>query len=150
QPDVTVGNGMIGQATAAIALSDVPLFSASTADGGIYLVPGGAVASTAVDVYAGAMHGMTNNVSVTSQANFLTIESITATGNAAVAMNSGSLLEYFHASYFGPVMINGPANDGSATGGDYSITSGTGANWAQLGFAPGDVITLSSTFFPLV
>ncbi len=38
-------------------------------------------------VNAGGMHGMTNNVSVTSQANFLTIENIIATGNAAVAMN---------------------------------------------------------------
>jgi hypothetical protein len=151
QPDVTVGNGMIGQATAAIALSDVPLFSASTANGGIYLVPGAGVASTAVDVYAGGMNGMTNNVSVMSQANFLTIENINATGNAAVAMNSGSLLEYSSASYpgyFGGgalVSIHAPTNNGSATGGDYSITrlAPAGTTWAADGFAPGDVINVS-------
>ena len=91
QPDVTVGDGMIGLLNAAISLSDVPLFSATTANGGIYLEPGAGVNSTAVNVYAGGMNGMTNNVSVTSQANFLTIENIIATGNAAVAMNSGSL-----------------------------------------------------------
>ena len=51
------------------------------------------VNSTAVYVDAGGMNGMTNNVSVTSQANFLTIENIIATGNAAVAMNGGSLFE---------------------------------------------------------
>src|SRR5262249_27071802 len=92
-PGVTVADGMIGQGNAPIALSDVPLFSATTANGGIYLEPGGGVNSTAVDVYAGGMNGMTNNVSVTSEANFLTVENITATGNAAVAMNGGSLFE---------------------------------------------------------
>ena len=85
---------MIGQASAAIPLSDVPLFSASTANGDIYLAPGGGVDSTAVDVSAGGMHGMSNGVSVTSAADFLTIENITATGEAAVAMNSGSVIEY--------------------------------------------------------
>ena len=85
---------MIGQASAAISFSDVPLFSASTANGDIYLEPGGGVDSTAVDVSAGGMNGMANNVSVTSQADFLTIENIIATGEAAVAMNSGSVIEY--------------------------------------------------------
>ena len=94
QPDVTVGDGMIGLLNAAVSLSDVPLFVATTANGGIYLETGTAVNSTAYFVLAGGMNGMTNNVSVTSQANFLTIENIIATGNAAVAMNGGSLVEY--------------------------------------------------------
>ena len=94
QAGVTVGDGMIGQASAAIAFSDVPLFSASTANGEIYLAPGGGVDSTAVDVSAGGMHGMANGVSVTSAADFLTIENIIATGEAAVAVNSGSVIEY--------------------------------------------------------
>ena len=94
QAGVTVGDGMIGQASAAIAFSDVPLFSASTANGEIYLAPGGGVDSTAVDVSAGGMNGMANGVSVTSAADFLTIENIIATGEAAVAMNSGSVIEY--------------------------------------------------------
>ena len=94
QAGVTVGDGMIGQASTAIAFSDVPLFSASTANGEIYLAPGGGVDSTAVDVSAGGMNGMANGVSVTSAADFLTIENIIATGEAAVAMNSGSVIEY--------------------------------------------------------
>ncbi len=93
-PNVTVGNGMIGLANTSISLSDVPLFSATTANGSIYLEPGAGVNSTAVNVNAGGMYGMANNVSVTSQANFLTIEKITATGTAQAAMNHGSLLEY--------------------------------------------------------
>ena len=136
---------MIGQVTAAISLSDVPLFSASTANGGIYLAPGGGVDSTAVSVDAGGMNGMTNNVSLTSEASFLTVESITATGNAAVAMNDGSLFEYPGASYIGIVDILPPSNDGSATGGDYSITRETGTTtWAEDGFEPGGVITISN------
>ena len=98
---------MIGQVAAAISLSDVPLFSATTANGGIYLEPGGGVNSTAVDVDAGGMNGMTNNVSVTSQANFLTIENIKATGNAAVDMNDGSLFEP-SAHFTGLVNVNPP------------------------------------------
>ena len=94
QAGVTVGDGMIGQASAAIALSDVPLFSATTPNGDIYLDAGNGVNSTAVNVSAGGMNGMANGVSVTSEANFLTIENITATGEAAVAVNSGSLIEY--------------------------------------------------------
>ncbi len=94
QAGITVGDGMIGQPSAAIALADVPLFDASTQNGDIYLALGGSVNSTAVNVSAGGMHGMSNGVSVTSEADFLTIENITATGDAAVAMSGGSVIEY--------------------------------------------------------
>ena len=46
------------------------------------------------------MNGVVNNVSVTSQANFLTIEDIIATGQAAVTMNSGALVEYDGGNFF--------------------------------------------------
>jgi hypothetical protein len=107
---VTVGNGMIGLtsssssgASGAIGLSQVGSFSAQTNNGNIDLALGGAIDSTATSVNAGG----TGNVSVTSLANFLTIENITAKGttppgtstvvggNVAVAMKSGSLFEYF-------------------------------------------------------
>src|SRR5207244_10849409 len=42
-------------------------------------------------VFAG---GLNNNVSLTSQANFLTIEDIHASGDAGVVMKSGVLYEY--------------------------------------------------------
>ena len=137
QPDVTVGDGMIGLLNAAVSLSDVPIFVATTANGGIYLETGAVVNSTAYFVLAGGMNGMTNNVSVTSQANFLTVEDIIATGNAAVTANNGSLLEP-SAHFGGLVNVNPPTNDGTATGSDESITAGT--SWAGEGFAPGDLI----------
>jgi hypothetical protein len=106
---------------APISLS-APLFSATTADGGIYLEPGADVDSTAVNVNAGSPpYGMANDVSVTSQANFLTIENITATGNAAVAANNGSFIEYSN-SHGSPGLITGqnvsltsPYNIGTAS-----------------------------------
>ena len=116
QPDVTVGDGMIGLLNAAVSLSDVPIFVATTANGGIYLETGAAVNSTAYFVLAGGMNGMTNNVSVTSQANFLTIENIIATGNAAVAMNGGSLVEYGAENITGQnVSLTSPYDIGTAS-----------------------------------
>ena len=53
QSGVTVGDGIIGQASAGIAFSDVPLFSATTANGDIYLTLGGEVNSIAQAVSAG-------------------------------------------------------------------------------------------------
>jgi hypothetical protein len=97
QAGVTVGDGMIGQPNAVISLSDVPLFDARTNDGEIYLEAG--IDSTAEYVSAGGMHGMVNGVSVTSQADFLTIEYVYATGEAALAMNSGALVEYNGGNY---------------------------------------------------
>ena len=140
-PNVTVGNGMIGVANTSISLSDVPLFSATTANGSIYLEPGAGVNSTAVNVNAGGMYGMANNVSVTSQASFLTIERITATGTAQAAMNHGALLEYPSLSYTGLVASFAPTQNDSATGNDYYLTGG---NWSADGFAPGDLITLTN------
>ena len=111
QAGVTVGDGVIGQASAAIPLSEVSLFSAKTANGNIYLEPGGDVDSTAVSVIAGGANG-DGNVSVTSEATFLTIENITATGEAAVAMNSGSLFEYTASgsTTSGSTYVNGLVN----------------------------------------
>jgi hypothetical protein len=86
---VMVGDGMIGQASAAIALSDVPLFTATTNDGAIYLELGSAVDSTAANVSAGGMNGVANAASVTSEANFLTIENIDATGEAPDDQRAG-------------------------------------------------------------
>jgi hypothetical protein len=117
EPDVTVGDGMIGlasapisasaasspgAASAAIDLSEVGSFSAVTKNGNIYLAPGAAINSTAVDVTAGE----TGSVSVTSDATFLTVDLIDATGatptggsailggTVDVDVNNGSLLEF--------------------------------------------------------
>ena len=79
-------------------MSNVPLFDASANDGDIYLQAG--IDSTAQYVSAGGMNNVVNGVSVTSQANFLTIEGIFATGQAAVTMNSGALVEYDGGNFF--------------------------------------------------
>ena len=117
QAGITVGDGMIGQASAAIALSSVPLFSASTPNGDIYLDAGNGVpSSTAVNVSAGGMNNMANGVSVTSSADFLTIENITATGEAAVAANSGSLIEYNGGTITAQIVsLTSPFNIGTAS-----------------------------------
>jgi hypothetical protein len=109
---VTVANGMIGLAsapnpsstgTSAVELSEVNSFSAVTTNGDIVLALGGSVDSTATNVTAGG----TGNVSVTSAANFLTIQDITANGatppggttiggnvDVTTTNSNGSLLEY--------------------------------------------------------
>jgi len=115
QAGITVGNGIIGQASAAIALSSVPLFSAVTPNGDIFLDTGGGVNSTAVNVSAGGMHGVTNGVSLTSQGDFLTIQNITATGEASVTQISGSLIEYNGGVIKGQVVsLSSPFSIGSA------------------------------------
>jgi hypothetical protein len=88
QDVVTVGDGMIGQAGAAIALSDVPLFSATTPNGDIDLEPGNGVDSTAVNVTAGGF----GNVALSSQANFLTVEKTTAHGEDTSRLAPGQVL----------------------------------------------------------
>ncbi len=117
EPDVTVGDGMIGlasappsasagtspsTASAAIALSEVGEFDAFTTNGNIYVALGAAVDCTASGVIANG----TGNVSVTSAANFLSVYEIEATGatptggnavlggNITVDVSNGSLLEY--------------------------------------------------------
>ena len=121
QGGVTVGDGIIGQASAPIALSDVPLFIAAASDGAVYLEPGSAVDSTAVNVYAGELNGVANGVSVTSEAEFLTIEYLQATGEAAVTVNNGALLEYSpngvtHGLIIGQtVSLTSPFNIGTAS-----------------------------------
>ncbi len=152
EPVVTVGDGMIGLAGNAgnptsngIDLSEVGSFIAQTAYGNIYLALGGTIDSRATSVIAGGI----GNVSLTSAANFLTIENITANGatpsgasnvvggNVGVDMNSGSLLEYPpNGSFTGTVTINNAAGDGSAT---QNLSSLTGTDWAAAGFGPGDV-----------
>ena len=104
-----VGNGIIGQPStlasssggaasspdASISLTNVPLFSAVTQRGSIYLDAGGAVNSTAVNVTANSYgYYWTNNVTVSSSAPFLSIQNIFADGGtAAVMMSSGYLLD---------------------------------------------------------
>ena len=90
--NVSVDNGIIGQASAPVSLSTAPLFSATTTNGSIYLNAGGSVNSTAVNVTANGRNGILNNVSVSSSAQFLIVQNITASGLAAVSANSGSIL----------------------------------------------------------
>ena len=111
---------MIGQVSAAISLSNVPQFSATTADGDIYLTLGSGVDSTAVNVNAGGMNGIATNASVTSDAQFLDVNNITATGEAAVTMNEGSLIEFANSGGTGQisgqaVSLTSPFNIGSAS-----------------------------------
>jgi hypothetical protein len=115
QDIVTVGDGMIGLASAPISLSDVPLFNAVTKNGDIYLQSG--MDSTAQNVSAGGgPYNMANDVSVTSQANFLVVEGIFATGDAAVTMNSGALVEYNSGIITGQsVSLTSPYNIGTAS-----------------------------------
>jgi hypothetical protein len=111
---VTVGNGIIGQATNPIVLSSVPLLNASTVNGSIYLSAGAAVNSTAVAVIAG---GGNSNVSLISSAQYLSIQNITAGtdgGTAAVVQNAGSILT-------DGVVLGG--TDGLITGSTVSLTS---------------------------
>ena len=110
EDDVTVGDGMIGlesppdstsTASYPIDLAATDDFNADTSNGNIDLSLGNSVDSTAVSVTAGG----TGNVGITSSANFLTVENITATGaqltgmssvlggDVAVAMSSGALIE---------------------------------------------------------
>ncbi len=120
EPDITVGDGMIGlgspplsasaatagtspsAASAAINLSEVGVFDAITTNGNIFLALGSVVDSTADAVEAGG----TGNVSVTSAANFLTVYDIAAPGatpagakavlggNITLDASNGSLLQY--------------------------------------------------------
>ena len=111
EANVTVGDGMIGLTTPPdsgntasypIYLAKTDSFTAATTNGNVFLSLGSSVDSTAVSVTAGGM----GNVSLSSSANYLTIENITANGNTvaggttviggtvAVAMSGGALLEY--------------------------------------------------------
>ncbi len=90
---VSVGDGMIGLANAPISLSDVPLFLANTSNGNIDLAAGMDSTAHYVNAGGGPANNMANDVSVTSQADFLAVEGIFATGEAAVTMNSGVLVE---------------------------------------------------------
>ncbi|MFM7070247.1 MAG: beta strand repeat-containing protein [Planctomycetota bacterium] len=82
-----VASGTVGLEGGAI-LSMVQTFSASTTNGGIFLTQG--IVSRAVSVVAG---GAANNVSVSSNAASLTIQTITALGNVTVSNSAGSLLD---------------------------------------------------------
>ena len=91
---VTVGDGMIGLTSSHFFVGGSPLFCQRT-HGDIYLNAGNAVNSTAVNVSAGTVGAVTtDDASVMSNANFLSIGEIFATGEAAVAANSGALLEF--------------------------------------------------------
>ena len=103
---VTVGTGVIGLPgsqsngqSSALQLTSVPQFSATTVNGSILLNLGGSLNSTAVNVSAGSANNMPNNVYVASDAQFLVMQSISATsGQAAVNMSSGTIFEFPGAS----------------------------------------------------
>jgi hypothetical protein len=99
---VTIGNGVIGLPGSqsngqsnALQLTTVPQFSATTANGSMFLQLGGSVNSTAVAVSAGSANGMPNNVSIASDAQFLITQSINApNGQAALNMSSGTIFQF--------------------------------------------------------
>jgi len=99
---VTIGNGVIGLPGSqsngqsnSLQLSTVPQFSATTANGSMFLQLGGSVNSTAVNVSAGSANNMPNNVNIASDAKFLITQSINAaSGQAASSMSSGSIFEF--------------------------------------------------------
>lgn len=112
--NVSVDNGIIGQASAPVSLSTAPLFSATTTNGSIYLNAGGSVNSTAVNVIANGRNGILNNVSVSSSAQFLIVQNITAGGLAAVSANSGSIIN---------AGMNTDGGNGCISGSTVSVTS---------------------------
>ena len=117
---ITIGNGMIGTPSNPITLSTVPVLTATTVNGSIYINAGGNVNTTASSITANSTNTslptpFPNNVYVTTGAEIFSIFNISATGVASVNATNGQIVDNYGTSPSNP--------SGQISGNSVSLTS---------------------------